>query len=145
MDFSKSMSIGENTFLEIENCEAKMKREILQARDGNHSLVCSNIADSEKSYVENSAQNHTQKLSDFKINSKVRQNFPITMNSNSIFISHSLPADESIGHKRDDVQDLDANIVCFGEYNKLKHLTVSTELRYLSANAQDTNTLYKYR
>lgn len=140
MDFSKSMSIGENTFLEIQNCEAKVKREISQVRDENHPLVCSNIAESQISNVENSNKSYTRKLSNFKINLKVSQDFPANENSNNIFTSHSLQADESIGHRRDDVQDLDANILCFGEHNNLKHLPVSTELRYHLANEQDTNT-----
>lgn len=50
MDFSKSLSFGENTFLEIDNCEAKVK-----VCDEEQLLLKPNVADSDNGKIEKSS------------------------------------------------------------------------------------------
>lgn len=132
MDFSKSLSIGENTFQEIDDCEAKVKRGILQVYNEQHSLLCSNQSDLGNEIIGNSKQNCTQKLTDSTRKSEMCGN--CCSNSNSYKTFKTLAVEMPIEYKREEIknpeeQPLGAASTCLGKNSRLKHSPVSIALK----------------
>lgn len=100
MDFSKSLSFGENTFREIDDCEAKVK-----VFDENQLLLTSNAADSENENIEKFKRKSTDSVKRTGMQHKVPED--------------SLTQEKSIMSKRADVLHF-----CYGREKPSKHSPV---------------------
>lgn len=130
MDFSKSLSFGENTFQEIDKCEAKVK-----VFDENQLLLKSNAADSDHENIAKSNQKFEQKSTVFV--EKAGMQHRITENP--------LALEKSIISRPTDVptlgkQHLGADNACYGKERPSKqspavsilHETVGISKRFIS-------------
>lgn len=121
MDFSKSLSIGENTFQEIDDCETKLDREIKQVCDAKHSLICSNTtAAGYADEIENSAQNYIEKCTN--ANSEKHRRNTSDLSANKTFKKSSLTVEKPDAQERCDIRILEmhkvgSDIICSGKNN----------------------------
>lgn len=124
MDFSESLSIGENTFRGIDDCEAKLDRQIKQVCDEKHSLICSNttaVADFANE-IENSARNHIEKFTNSTVNLEKHRRNTSDLSANKTFKRSSLAVEKPDAHQRCGIRILEIHQV--GENNG----PVSTEI-----------------
>lgn len=103
MDFSRSLEIGENTFEEIDVCEAKVKHAGLQMVS-NHTIICPNGTNIANENVENSTLHNIPNASDIKSKSETHQNFSAKSNFVQSPRNHSLTTNEPILDKGHDVK-----------------------------------------
>lgn len=103
MDFSRSLLIGENTFEEIDDCEAKVKHAGLQMCY-NHSIFCPNEVDLPNKNVENFTLHNPRRSSNFISKTETHRNLSAEANFNETPRKHSLSANGPILHKEHDMK-----------------------------------------